>query len=159
MSGDVEKIISKYLKLSERLNQNNIAFFSKECPTFIECDTGTNWSCDIPIVIKKESLIFFSYSIEKLMPGEEWQILVIGPDTFISKSPGHYYARIIIDNCPFPNGDYRLNLFLSGAKSNNGSSRVSFDIRSWTTDNGIVMRVNGPKTNGLINMPLIVECI
>jgi hypothetical protein len=93
------------------------------------------------------------------MPGEEWQILVIGSDTYISSSPGRYHARIIIDSLPLPNGDYRLNLFLSGPKSNNGSSRTSFDIRSWTADNSIMMTVSGYRNNGLINMPLIVEYI
>jgi lipopolysaccharide transport system ATP-binding protein len=157
--GDVERVISKYLRLSERLDPNSIAFFSKKCPTFVEGISGRCWNCDIPIDIKKESLIFFSYSIEKLMPGEEWQIIVIGPDTFISSSPGRYHARIKIDNLPLPKGNYRLNLFLSGARSNDGSPRISFDIRSWTTNNSIMMKVNGPKNNGLINMPLIVECI
>ena len=158
-SGDVEKVISNYLKLSERLDQNNIAVFSEDCPTFVEGISGGGWNCDIPINVMKEGLIFFSYSIEKLMPGEEWQIITIGPDTFVSSLPGRYHARIMIDNLPLPNGDYRLNLFLSGAKSNNGSPRISFDIRSWTTDNSIMLKVNGRRNNGLINMPHIVESL
>jgi len=59
---------------------------------------------------------------------------------------------------PLPGGEYRLNLFLSGAKPNDGGSIPGFDIRSWTTGNSVKLTVNGVRELSLVKLPLVMGC-
>ncbi len=155
--GNSEKIICDYLKLSEQLDKNRLAQFSDEYATSLFAVSGEDWICDIPIDIVGDGPVFFNYSVEKLILGHDWQILFFGSETLISSSVGHYLARIRVPKLPLPGGEYRLNLFLSGVKPNDGGPRPSFDVRSWTTGNSLRLSVEGSWEPGLVSLPLLVE--
>lgn len=155
--GDSEKIICDYLKLSDQLDLNRVACFSDECPTSLIGASDENWICEIPIEITLNSLVFFNYSIEKLVIGHDWQILFIGSETLIGSSIGKYVASISVENLPLPGGEYRINLFLTGAKPIDGGPRPIFDIRGWTTGNSLRLSVDGTREKSLVRLPLVVE--
>jgi lipopolysaccharide transport system ATP-binding protein len=155
--GDSEQIICDYLKLSDQLDPNRIAHFSDQCPTSLFAASGENWVCDIPIEVNADGPVFFNYSVEKLLAGQDWQILFLGSETLVASSQGSYLARIMVKHLPLPGGEYRLNLFLSGAKPADGGSTPGFDIRSWTTGNSLKLSVDGVRGLGLVKLPLVVE--
>ncbi|WP_260293639.1 ABC transporter ATP-binding protein [Sedimenticola hydrogenitrophicus] len=156
-SGDSEEVICGYLKLSDKMDPNRLACFSSQCPASMCATTGEDWICEIPVDVTDQGPVFFTYSIEKLALGQDWQILFIGTRTLIASDAGKYLARIKVPELPLPGGEYRLNLFLSGAKPADGSPRPAFDSRSWTTGNSLKLYVDGPKKPSLVTMPLMVE--
>jgi len=157
--GDSEAVICGYLKLSDQLDPNRLARFSDECPTAVSGISGENWDFEVPIIIAADSLVFFNYSIEKLILGEDWQILFIGSETLVASSPGDYSVKIQVPDLPLPSGQYRLNLFLSGTKPEDGGAKQGFDIRSWTSGNSIKLHIDGIKESGLVRLPFIAECV
>ncbi len=157
-AGNSEQIICDYLKLTEQLDKNRLARFSNECPVSHFAVSGEEWTCDIPIDVMADGPVFFNYSVEKLILGRDWQILFFGAETLVTSTVGHYLARIKVPSLPLPAGEYRLNLFLSGARPNDGGPRPSFDIRSWTTGNSLMLSVKGVKQPSLVTLPLEVVC-
>jgi lipopolysaccharide transport system ATP-binding protein len=157
--GDSETVICGYLKLSDQLDPNRLARFSDECPTSVSGISGKNWDCDIPIIVDADCLVFFNYSIEKLILGEDWQILFIGSETLVASSPGYYCVKIQVPDLPLPSGQYRLNLFLNGTKPEGHGTKQSFDIRSWTSGNSIKLHIEGTKEAGLVRLPFVVEMV
>ena len=157
-TGDSEQVICGYLKLSEQLDKNRLARFSDEYHASVSAVSGEEWICDIPIVVIGDGPVFFNYSVEKLVLGHDWQILFFGTETLVASSAGNYLARIRVPDLPLPGGEYRLNLFLCGARPADGGPRPSFDIRSWTTGNSLKLSVEGAREPGLVSLPLVVEC-
>jgi lipopolysaccharide transport system ATP-binding protein len=155
--GNAERIICGYLKLSEQLAPNRLARFSDRCLTSFNAISGKEWVCEIPIDVMGEGSVFFNYSVEKLILGLDWQILLLGSYTLIASSVGRYLARIKVPELPLPSGEYRLNLFLSGAKSADGGGRLGFDIRSWTTGNSLKLFVEGPRVSSLVILPAVIN--
>ncbi len=157
--GDSEEVISGYLNISDQLDPNRSAHFSNGCPISASGISGENWSLDIPIVVTANSLVFFNYSIEKLILGEDWQILFFGSETLVASNAGHYLAKINVPELPIPRGQYRLNLFLSGETPQDGGPRLGFDIRSWTSGNSIKLHIDGIKESGLVKLPFVAELV
>lgn len=155
--GDSEKVISNYLNLYSQLSAVDVAKFSHSCPISFLGISNKDWNCDIPIHIYKSESVWFTYSIEKLILGQEWQIIFFGEETLVGSSPGNYIARILVPNLPLPKGSYRLNLFLTGARSSNGGPRPGYDIKSWTSGNSIKLLIDGKEQQSLVNMPMWVE--
>ena len=155
-AGNSEQVICDYLKLAEQLDKNRLARFSNECPVSHVAFSGEEWTCDIPINAMADGPVFFNYSVEKLSLGRDWQILFFGSETLVTSTVGHYLARINVPILPLPAGEYRLNLFLTGARPNDGGPRPGFDIRSWTTGNSLILSVKGVSQPGLVSLPLEV---
>ena len=155
--GNAEQIICGYLKLSQQLDPNRLARFSDQCPKSFGAASGEEWVCEIPIDVMGEGPVFFNYSVEKLILGLDWQILILGSDTLIASSVGRYLARIKVPELPLPSGEYRLNLFLSGAKPVDGGVRPGFDVRSWTTGNSLKLSVDGPQVSSLVILPAVIN--
>ena len=154
-SGDSEKIICDYLGLTNQMGLSREASFAISLPRLYYGTSGIDWACDIPIEIKSHNTVLFNFSIEKLIPGKEWQILFFGTEAIIGSSPGNYLAHIKIPRMPLPAGEYRFNIFLSGPKPSDGVSSPAYDICSWTTGNGLLLSIKGDQSPGLILMPII----
>jgi lipopolysaccharide transport system ATP-binding protein len=157
--GDSEAVICGYLKLSDQLDPNRSAYFSDNCPTSVQAKSGEKWTCDLPIEVVHDTPIFFNYSVEKLILGQDWQILFFGSETLVTSSAGSYIAKINVPELPLPGGEYRLNLFLTGLRPQDGGPRLGFDIRSWTSGNSIKLNVDGIKESSLVKLPFIVELV
>ena len=151
--GDAEGLICGYLNLASQLGRKAEARFGSSLATSFHAESGSDWACEIPLVVGTDSPVFFSYSIEKLLLGHEWQILLMGTESLISKMPGDYSVRLTIPELPLPNGGYRLNLFLSGPKPIDGSQKPIYDVRSWAYGSSLALTVSGTKNAGLVCMP------
>ena len=156
--GDAEEVICNYLDIMAQLDASRPAEFAHDCPEVVEAHTGGVWSCDIPVRVHRSGPTFFNYSIEKLALGRDWQILFMGTEALIASEPGLFYAHIHVPEFPLPGGDYRLNVFLSGARPEGGGAKPAYDIRSWTSGNSIRLTVHGVQQSALVVMPLIAEC-
>lgn len=157
--GDSEAVICGYLKLPDQLDPNRSAYFSDNCPTSVHAKSGEKWTCDLPIEVVHDTPIFFNYSVEKLILGQDWQILFFGSETLVTSSIGSYIAKINVPELPIPGGEYRLNLFLTGSRPQDGGPRLGFDIRSWTSGNSIKLNVDGIRKSSLVELPFIVELV
>lgn len=157
-SGDSERIICDYLKLAKNFDVNRAARIMDNCPMEVVAESCNYWHFDVPVKVFDESEIGFSYSIEKLVIGQEWQVLILGEEVLIGDAPGEYLVKIEILDLPLPAGDYRLNLFLTGRKGGGSDHRITYDTRSWTTGNSIKLVVSGQYNQGLIIMPVQVKC-
>lgn len=157
-NGDSEKVICRYLKISEQLTTEQPARFKENLLPFLQGVSGEKWKFAIPIAIQKDIPVFFNFSVEKLILGQDWQILFFGPETLVASSKGEYLVQVLVPCLPLPQGSYRVNLFLSGSKPKDGGPRPGFDIRSWTAGNSLKLRVQGPPSPGLVVLPLVVDC-
>jgi lipopolysaccharide transport system ATP-binding protein len=157
--GDSEEVVCGYLKLVDQLDPSRLARFSDECQTLVSGISGKNWAFDVPIVVTANCLVFFNYSIEKLILGEDWQILFIGSETLVATSQGTYAVKMQVPDLPLPSGQYRLNLFLRGTKPEDGGAKQNFDIRSWTSGNSIKLHIDGIKESGLVKLPFVAELV
>jgi lipopolysaccharide transport system ATP-binding protein len=154
--GNAEDVICNYLDIKAQLGTSRLAEFAHDCPEFVEAETGETWSCNIPVVVNLSTQVFFNYSIEKLAPGFDWQILIMGNEVLIASEPGQYLAHIQVPEFPLPGGDYRLNVFVTGARPERGGARPSYDLRSWTSGNSIRLTVRGEQQSALVVMPLVM---
>lgn len=148
--GNAESVICNYLKIANQLSNNREAEFASTCPENFEAVSGEDWVGEIPIEVFAETPVFFNFSIEKLVLGNEWQILLMGTETLIATLPGSYKARVSIPSLPLPGGEYRLCLFLLGEKPSDGGPKPSLDVRSWTSGNSLRLIVDGPEQDALV---------
>lgn len=157
-NGDSEKVICGYLKISDQFPVEKPARFKKNLSSLFQAVSGETWKFNVPIEIKKNIPVFLNFSVEKLILGQDWQILFFGPQTLVASSPGEYVVRVEVACLPLPRGSYRLNLFLFGSKPKDGGQNPTFDIRSWTAGNSIKLSVLGSTSPGLVLMPLVTDC-
>ncbi len=158
-TGDSENVICDYLKLADQLAPDRPAKFGAQCPSALQATSERDWACDVPVEVWGQQPVLFNYSVEKLILGQDWQILFMGAETLVASTPGNYMARITVPKLPLPSGEYRVNLFLTGAKPADGSPKPGYDIRSWTTGNSLRLTVSGPQSAALVLMPLNVEML
>lgn len=152
-----EIVVSSYLQSVNHEEFEAEAQFSEPLIDSIHVCSQDDLTISIPIEIFGNKDIIFDYTIEKLIPGKEWQIIFFGGKEFVGNSPGNYVANISIKQLPLPMGDYRFNLFLTSPRPSDGGARVVYDVRSWITANCINLRVEGDEEIGLVVMPVNVE--
>lgn len=152
-----EIIVSNYLQSVNHEEVEPEAQFSEPLIGSINICSQDDLIISIPIEILGNKDIIFDYTIEKLIPGKEWQIIFFGGKEFVGNSHGNYVANVSIKQLPLPMGDYRINLFLTSPRPSDGGARIVYDVRSWITANCINLRVEGDEKIGLIVMPVNVK--
>ena len=154
-NGEPEKVISDYLKISDQLEKKKLVYFSPNCPKKINARSEKDLNFKIPIKSLVNEEVFFNYTIEKLILAKDWQLLFFGANEkkLITEIQGDFEINISISKLPLPEGEYRLNLFLSS------SSGKGFDIKSWTTGDSIRINVKGKKSAGLILLPQVSKSL
>ncbi len=155
--GHSETIICDYLQLADQLDPAAHACFATDTPVASKAVSGAEWVFDAPVTLTDSGPVLFNYSVEKLVLGQDWQILFMGRETEVASEPGRHIARIRVPSMPLPAGTYRLNLFLSGPRPAGGGARPAFDIRSWTTGNSLLLTVEGAQTPGLVRLPCVED--
>jgi lipopolysaccharide transport system ATP-binding protein len=155
--GISERVICDYLKVNNQLRSKSVAKFSTELLTEFHGVSNEDWNVIISVSSIGYEPVYFNYSIEKLIPGKDWQILFLDEECEVSREPGEYEVEITIPELPLPSGDYRLCLFLNGEKPLNGGTKPAFDIRSWTSGNSLKLTVEGVSQRALISLPVQQE--
>lgn len=152
-----EKVICSYLQSIQPEASSIQAKFLEPYLSSITVHSGENLIFDIPIKIFGSEAVFFEYTIEKLIPGKEWQILFFGGKTFVGNLPGEYIAHNDVQQLPIPKGEYRLNLFLFSARPDNGGPRTVYEMRSWISEDCINLNVLGGDEAGLVTVQVEVD--
>lgn len=156
--GDAETVIRNYLALSDTFDiSSSEARFASELPAVAAGNTNEDWNFEVPIEVRTELTIVFNYSIEKLILGQEWQILILGTDQHIKCASGKWVINMSLPALPLPAGEYRLNLFLSKLAEDGHNSKVILDVRSWTNGGSLRLNVSGPKQAALACIPYSEE--
>ena len=149
-SGSPEEVVPKYLNLPRPATDR--ACFAKDLPQEIQGVAGEDWQYQFMVEAPGDVDLEFAFSIERLIPGLEWEIIVLSKPSPVGRGPGRFRVNLTVPELPLPAGDYHLNLFLSEAPHGMGESINSsgLDTRGWTYGNGIRLRVSGTPHCGRI---------
>ena len=107
-----------------------------------EAETGNDAALAFAIDLVEAEPVEFSISIEVLRVGVGWEIALLSDWVSVGDRPGRYDAVVQVPKMPLPAGTYSLNAFLR-RRPGPGASAHIYDIRSWTTGNGLTLTVTG----------------
>ena len=96
-----------------------------------------------------------SVSIEYLVLGVGWEIVLLSEFTPVAQQAGTYRVRIDAPHTPLQPGNYMVSLFLSGAPDPATGVRQSLHGYSWTYGNGLTLVVAGTPREDLAPFPII----
>jgi len=94
----------------------------------------------------------FSASIEYLLLGMGWEIVLLTEPTRIADRAGCYRVRLQAPHTPLKAGSYMLNLFLTSTDAT--GVRRTLHALSWTYGNGLTLEVEGPAREDLAPFPI-----
>lgn len=146
-SGPSEQVVRRYLGLDEQTLPRRVRFASSLPETFV-VTSGEPAVLQIPIESDLIEPVHFGFSIERLIPGLDWQVLLLGPPTLACQGRGRCTLELRIDSLPLWAGRYRLAVFLT-TTGDAGAVSVVQDQRSWTSGNGVHLIVEGESGEGL----------
>jgi lipopolysaccharide transport system ATP-binding protein len=95
----------------------------------------------------EEGPVEAAVSIEALQLGVGWEPVILTEFQPVGAAPGRYRVELDIPALPLAAGEYSVNLFLCTAPHPVSGMRAPLDTRGWTYGNGLVMQVEGPKTD------------
>ena len=113
-----------------------------------EIETGRDATLVFAIDLAETEPVEFSISIEVLRIGVGWEIALLSDWVAVGERPGRYDAVVRVPKMPLPAGTYSLNAFLR-RRPVPGATPQIYDIRSWTTGNGLTLTVTGTERDRL----------
>jgi hypothetical protein len=119
--------------------------------------TGQDAHISFTVDVLASKSVDVAVSIEQLRIGIGWEIVLISNSTPVADLPGRYMIKVVITKIPLAPGKYSLNLFLSKRKEYTGDEAVSFDLRSWTTGNGLSLEVQGTDLRASAKLPFVAR--
>lgn len=147
-----EIVIRNYIKNLNTDLVKGVASFIKIKKKNISLKSGQPWEYSIPVIIKENKSTWVSFTVEKLIEGQGWQVVFNGNDKLVSSKIGKYNVNISVDHIPLNSGIYRLNLFLTGNYNKDKKTKKVFDVLSWINGNNINLNIHNDKNNkGLCN--------
>ncbi len=146
-AGQSEQVVRRYLGLTEQVFPR-LARFAETLPDTHVVTAGHPATLIIPVESDIEGAVGIAFSVERLMPGQDWQILMLGAFREACVGRGRWTVEISLDRLPLWSGVYRLALFLRGATDGVGVP-VAQDQRSWTSGNGLRLVVEGAGGRGV----------
>lgn len=154
-TGLSDKAIVKYLDIP-RNKPEYAEFIIEESKEFI-LYAGQDSELELRIDLFESAPIYLSISIEKLHVGADWEIMMMAKDLYIAEQAGTYVANVKIPRCPFVQGEYILNLWLTMHESNDQPQSITCDSRTWTSGNGMKLIVKGKTENGGFKLPFVAQ--
>jgi lipopolysaccharide transport system ATP-binding protein len=150
--GPTDRIVASYLDL--KAPPSRVARFL-ESSTTVTVTSGRDASIPVRVELLEPARLALAYSIELLQIGNGWEILLIGRNLFVTDRVGTTDVALKIPRLPLPGGTYSLNLFLHKYEEIPGRQRVTtYDTRSWTYANGLVLTVTGRTSPSVVLPPL-----
>ena len=157
-SGPSDAIVKRYLALEHPLAE--VARFLPSTPLQYAAGSGDDADLVFDVEILQPRPIVFAYSIERLVPGEAWDILLLGDDLPLAAAAGRYRVHLRIPRLPLPGGTYHLNAFLTSPRRGGSSGALEhYDVRGWTYGNGLDLVVSGPRSRAAVTPPLEWEAV
>ena len=153
-SGNSEYIVRKYLDI----NTDDFlagAKFSQDLPTTWVVQSGQDAELLIPIDVTESVAVDFGYSIESLVIGVGWEIMLLTTHHPLQLNAGRNVIRVKIPKFPLAPDRYYLSLFLSTMlKDNDLSGRKGYDARGWTYGNRLDLIVEGNSSKSATLIPM-----
>lgn len=150
-SGPSDQAVVSYLKLP--VASASIARFSPSNPQSFVAYSGRDTNIELLVDILEPAVVDLAISVEMLRIGIGWEIMLLADRIPVADQPGRYAVNVSIPNLPLVSGDYSLNVFLSRRKLTPQDATVSFDMRSWTTGNGYLLKVEGEAMGASARLP------
>jgi lipopolysaccharide transport system ATP-binding protein len=153
-SGNSEDIVRKYLDI----NTDDFlagAKFPLDLPTTWIVQSGQDAELLIPIDANESITVDFAYSIESLVIGVGWEIMLLTTHHPLQLNAGRNVIRVKIPKFPLAPDRYYLSLFLSTTlKDNDLSGRKGYDARGWTYGNRLDLIVEGNSSKSATLIPM-----
>ena len=156
-SGSSNEAVVNYLDIP--VPQPTAARFLLEPSESCTVQTRQDARLSFQVEIMQAEPVDFAFSIEMMRIGVGWEIVLLEDRKPVGDSPGVYTVEIFIPSFPLAPGEYSLNLFLSRRKLTPQDTGVSYDLRTWTTGNGLRLSVEGEHSDTLVKLPFAVSNI
>lgn len=98
---------------------------------------------EFDVVLHADIEVEVSLSIEHLMLGTGWEIVLLNEYSPVGNAQGRYRVVVELDDAPLSPGDYLVNIFLASPPDPHTNQRDTLHARSWTHGNGLKMTVTG----------------
>ena len=131
------------------------ASFDPGPPKVLSGRSLENLVIEIDIRATDPSPLSFGAAVEVFEAGFGWEHVLQADNRMIGVGPGAMKVRLEIPRLPLKGGDYSLAIFLSKIDPNSGAL-VPLDVRSWTYNEGLILRVDGEESMGAVRWPLSI---
>lgn len=156
-TGASDGAVVNYLKLP--IPEAGAARFPASLPQEFVLQSGAESSIALPVEILDDVAVDCAISIEMLLIGIGWEIVILSDYYPVGDAAGSYSVEFKIPALPLAPGKYSLNLFLSLPPAKGGRQRVGQDVRSWTYGNGLTLLVEGNPFPAAVNLPFSAQPI
>ncbi len=147
-------VVKKYLGLTTE-SFGTGATFDPAPPQILAARSLENFEIDVDIYATEACSLVFGASVEVFEAGFGWEHVLHADNQPIGVGPGRMKLRLQIPRLPLKGGDYSLAIFLSKVDARTGAL-TALDVRSWTYNEGLTLRVEGEMTGGAVRWPLSV---
>jgi homopolymeric O-antigen transport system ATP-binding protein len=157
-SGSPDQIVKQYLALDRPAAE--VARFAASNPRQYVLEAGEDAEVVFDVEVLEPKPIALAYSIEQLIPGEAWDILLLRDNLPLAVGSGRYRVRLQFPRLPLPAGHYYFNVFLTSPRSPDlGGAIEHYDVRGWTYGNGLDLVVSGASSRAAVTPPLEWDAI
>jgi len=150
-AGSSDSAVVSYLKLP--VPKAGAARFPASLPQEFVLQSGAESSITLPVEILEDVAVDCAISIEMLLIGIGWEIVILSEYYPVGDTAGSYSVEFKIPALPLAPGKYSLNLFLSQRPAAGGQQRAGLDGRSWTYGNGLTLFVEGNPLPAAVSLP------
>ncbi|MBI2195051.1 MAG: ABC transporter ATP-binding protein [Planctomycetes bacterium] len=154
-SGRAEDIVRSYLNVPAEGFQAG-AQFGPELGQTLVVPGEPALEIALPVVLTQNVPVVLHYSIEFLLIGVGWEIIVLSNNLPVANQIGKYVVRLRFQPGVIAPGRYYLNAGLS-APLRPGQPFVGYDARGWLHGNRIDLLVEGRARKGCVMLPVSVK--
>ena len=149
--GPADIVVADYLQLpAPESNLGRII-----APTEFHAVCGAPLRLEFEVRLDADIAAQVAVSIEFLVLGVGWEIVLLSEFTPVAQRAGNYRARIDAPHTPLRPGNYMVSLFLSGAPDPATGVRENLHGFSWTYGNGLNLVVTGTPRDDLAPFPVV----
>ncbi|MGB4101383.1 MAG: ABC transporter ATP-binding protein [Alphaproteobacteria bacterium] len=149
--GAADKVVADYLQLPVPApTQGRIV-----APDAFHAVSGAPLRLEFDVVLTADIAAAVAVSIEYLMLGMGWEIVVLSEYLPVAQQAGTYRVCLEMPHAPLRPGDYMVSLFLCGAPDPTTGARESLHGFSWTYGNGLKLVVTGTPRDDLAPFPVV----
>lgn len=148
--GPADDIVASYLRIDAPKSED--AHISAVPDATLAEGEPLHIVCEVTLTRPVEAEL--SFSVEYLMLGVGWEIVLLSEYLPVGTAPGTYRVHLRAPYLPLVPGTYGLNLFLSTPADPVTGQRTPLHAMSWTCGNGQALQVEGAPRPGLAPFPI-----
>lgn len=148
--GPADEVVASYLQLPTPVPTMGEII----APTEFHAAFGEPLVLTFEVKLTADLAAEVAVSIEYLILGVGWEIVVLSEFSPVADKVGTYRVRIETPHTPLQPGTYMVSLFLSGAADPVTGARHNLHGFSWTYGNGLKLIVSGAPRTDLAPFPI-----